>query len=195
MVIIYRHLVLVGTRTRSLAESNVINRGLPYPITERDNRTFFKSPAGRRPSNSPRKFLLTTNLKPFCCIWGPFLLAPSAVKVETAGYHPGIITLHVRKWNTQTSFPICSAVKTASSWAKTNNKLNGIGSWEVLHISLQGNTSGQVIPSSAPSDQRRISLETNSRSETDGIINQVAVRILGHLTEHPHTGGVLGFIL
>lgn len=29
------------------------------------------------------------------------------------------------------------------------------------------------------------SLETNSRNETDGIINQVAVSIWGHLTEHP----------
>lgn len=29
------------------------------------------------------------------------------------------------------------------------------------------------------------SLETSSRSETDGIINQVAVSLLGHLKEHP----------
>lgn len=29
------------------------------------------------------------------------------------------------------------------------------------------------------------SLEINSRSETDGIINQVAVSMLGHFTEHP----------
>lgn len=29
------------------------------------------------------------------------------------------------------------------------------------------------------------SLETNSRSETDGIINQVAVGLWGHLKEHP----------